>query len=60
MWSANCFSAVIWQVFWFAKFFNDGGLTTIAIWEWADDNFTMTETTDFCQNKKYSKPKKTT
>ena len=26
--------SVIWQVFWFAKLFNDGGVTTIAIWEW--------------------------
>ena len=26
--------SVIWQIFWFAKLFNDGGLTTIAIWEW--------------------------
>ena len=26
--------SVIWRVFWFAKLFNDGGLTTIAIWEW--------------------------
>ena len=25
--------SVIWQIFWFAKLFNDGGLTTIAIWE---------------------------
>ena len=25
---------VKWQVFWLAKLFNDGGLSTIAIWEW--------------------------
>ena len=30
----NDHSVIIWQVFWFAKLFNDGGLTTIAIWEW--------------------------
>ena len=27
-------TSVIWQVFWYAKLCNVGGLTTIAIWEW--------------------------
>ena len=31
--------SVSWHVFWFAKLFNDGGLTTIAIWEWLNLKF---------------------